>query len=48
MQVIYKNKDKRSSDRGTDTMSIVICAGRISEYLEGKYTRRSRRGIVGI
>ena len=34
-------KDKGSSSRGTDPMGAVVCAGRISEHLEGECVGRS-------
>ncbi len=42
MQAIYKNEDERGGSRRTDPIDLVICIGRISRYLEGKYIRRFR------
>ena len=48
MQVIYKNKNKRSSGRKTDSVGPIIYAGRISRFLKRKYIERLRRKIVRI
>ena len=37
MQTIYKNEDERGSSRRTNLIGVVICAGRISRCLKGKY-----------
>ena len=47
MQVIYKNKDKRSSGGRTDSMDSFLCIGRIGrcveeEHLEGLERRTTR------
>jgi len=37
MQVVYQNEDERSDSRETNSIGIIICIGRVSRYLEGKY-----------
>jgi len=48
MQTIHKNKDERGDGRRTDSIGIVVCTGRVSEYIERKYVGRlggKRNGI---
>ncbi len=35
IQIVYKNKDKRSGSRRTNSIGVVICIRRISGHLEG-------------
>ena len=42
MQVIHKDKDKKSSSRGTDLINLVIYVERISRCVERKYAGRFR------
>jgi len=42
MQVIFENKDERSSTGGTNPIGIVICVGRSSRYIEGECTEGIR------
>ena len=39
MQVVFKNENERSSSEKTNSVDIVLCVGRVSRHLEGKYTR---------
>ena len=48
MQAIYKDKNERSNSIRADLIDIVICIGKISRYIEGKYTKRSRKRTVRI
>ena len=47
MQVIYKNKDKRSSSGGIDTVDTVICIRRVSRCLEEHVGGFGKR-VIGI
>ena len=48
MQVIYQNKDERSYNKRIDSVDVVICAGKISRYMEGKHTEGLGRGFIRI
>ena len=48
MQAILKNKDKGGISRRADPVGAVICAGRISRYLEEEHTRRSGGRVAGV
>ena len=48
MQVILKNEDEKSSSRRANIVDTVICAERVSRYLEEKHLKRFRRRTVGI
>ena len=48
MQAIYTHEDKESNSGGTNPMGVVICAERISRYLEGECVGRLGRGTIGI
>jgi len=39
MQALYKNKDKEYIIWRADPVSLIVCAGRTSGYLEGEYNR---------
>ena len=41
MQVIFKNENEKSCSGGVDLVDFVLCARRISRYVEGKYFERS-------
>ena len=40
MQVIYKDKDKKSSSRRANIVDLVLYTRRISRYMKGKYVGR--------
>ena len=44
MQIVFKNKNERSSDREIDLVGIVIYTRRISRCLKGKCTGKFRSG----
>jgi len=48
MQVVFKDKNKGSSNRRTNLVSAIICARRINKYIERKHLRRFRIGKLGI
>jgi len=48
MQVVYQDKDKRSSNRGTDSVDLIIYTRRISRYIEEKYVGRPKERTIGI
>ena len=50
MQAILENENERSYSGRIDSMGVVICARRVSRYIERKYIRRleNRRSRVWI
>ena len=48
MQAIHTNEDERGTSGRTNSIGIVICAGRISGCLEGKCNGGPRERIIGI
>ena len=48
MQIIHKDEDEESDSREADPVDVIICTGRISRCLEGKYARGLRSKSVGI
>jgi len=48
MQIIFEDKDKRSSSGRANPVGVIICTGRISGYLKGEHTGRSRERIIRI
>ena len=45
---LYQNKNEGNSGRRTNPVDPLICTGRISRCLEGKYTREHRSRTIGI
>ena len=48
MQVIYQNKDEERSSREANLVSTIICARKISRYMEEKYLGRFRNRTIRI
>ena len=48
MQAIHTNEDERGTSGRTNSIGIVICAGRISGCLEGKCNGGPGERIIGI
>jgi len=48
MQAIYTDEDERNTSRKTNIVGTIICIGRISRHLEGKYTGGLGRRITEI
>jgi len=42
MQIIFENKNERSSSRETNIIDTIICIERISKYMERELVRRLR------
>jgi len=42
MQVIFENENKRSNDRGMNSIGIVVCVESIGKCVEGEYIERFR------
>ena len=50
MQVVFEDENERSNGGRANSMGVVICAERISRYIEGEYIGRfriSRRIFIG-
>jgi len=48
VQAVYTHEDEGSIGKRTDSMGVVIHAGRISEYLEGECIGGSEERIIRI
>jgi len=48
MQIIYQNENERSGSQRTDSVGVIICAGRVGRCLERKYTRRFRGEVARV
>jgi len=48
LQTIYQDENKRSSSRRADIMDSIICIGKLSGYIEGKYVGRLGRRFTVI
>ena len=48
IQVVYKNKNERASSRRTNSVGIVICAGKVSRYMERECLKEFRDRNVGV
>ena len=40
MQVILKNEDEGGNSGGTSIVGPLVCTGRVSRYMKGKYNER--------
>ena len=48
MQTVYKDEDEESSSRRANPVDIIICARRVSRYLERKYLGEAGERRIGI
>ena len=48
MLIIHKDKDERNGSWGTNSVSTILCVGRVSRHLEGEHVGRSGRRIIRI
>ena len=50
MQTISEDEDEKSNSGGTNPMDLVICIGKVSRYVKGKYVGRfgGRRNRIQI
>lgn len=50
MQTIFENENKGGNGRRINSIDTVICAGRVGDYMEGKFIRefRDRRDRIWI
>ena len=48
MQAIYKDENKKGATEETNLMGTILCAGRISRYVEEKHTGRPKGREIGV